>query len=174
MEIAEVIGVGGFGKVFRGYYNNTEVAIKAARHLNDATPEMTSDRVLQEGRLFWLLKHENIISLHGICLEEPNMCLIMEYARGGPLNRILGNGRRIRPDVLVDWAIQLARGMNYLHHGAPISLVHRDLKSANVLILQSVEKEDDLQFKTLKITDFGLARESANTTRYKDFKQFLI
>ena len=34
-------------------------------------------------------------------------------------------------DVLVDWAIQLARGMNYLHHGAPISLVHRDLKSAN-------------------------------------------
>ena len=78
--------------------------------------------------------------------------------------------------------------MNYLHHGAPISLVHRDLKSANgkleffiwniffhqsisiflfftVLILQSVDKEDDLQFKTLKITDFGLARESANTTK---------
>ena len=111
------------------------------------------------------------------------------FYRGGPLNRILGNGRRIRPDVLVDWAVQLARGMNYLHHGAPISLVHRDLKSANgkleffiwniffsskhfniflfftVLILQSVDKEDDLQFKTLKITDFGLARESANTTR---------
>ena len=53
------------------------------------------------------------------------------FYRGGPLNRILGNGRRIRPDVLVDWAVQLARGMNYLHHGAPISLVHRDLKSAN-------------------------------------------
>ena len=64
-------------------------------------------------------------------MDEPNMCLIMEYARGGPLNRILGNGRRIRPDVLVDWAVQVARGMNYLHHGAPISLVHRDLKSAN-------------------------------------------
>lgn len=165
-EFSEVIGVGGFGKVFRGYYNNMEVAIKAARNLGDTTAEVARDRVLQEGRLFWLLKHENIISLHGICLEEPYLCLIMEYARGGPLNRILGNGRRIRPDVLVDWAIQVARGMNYLHHGAPISLVHRDLKSANVLILQSIEhKEDDLQFKTLKITDFGLARESANTTR---------
>lgn len=165
-EFSEVIGVGGFGKVFRGYYNNMEVAIKAARNFVDTSAEVARDRVLQEGRLFWLLKHENIISLHGICLEEPYLCLIMEYARGGPLNRILGNGRRIRPDVLVDWAIQVARGMNYLHHGAPISLVHRDLKSANVLILQSVDhKEDDLQFKTLKITDFGLARESANTTR---------
>ena len=55
----------------------------------------------------------------------------MEYARGGPLNRILSSGRRISPDVLVDWAIQVARGMAYLHEGAPISLVHRDLKSAN-------------------------------------------
>jgi len=55
----------------------------------------------------------------------------MEYARGGPLNRILSSGRRISPDVLVDWAIQVARGMSYLHEGAPISLVHRDLKSAN-------------------------------------------
>ena len=66
----------------------------------------------------------------GVCLEEPNLCLVMEYARGGPLNRILC-GRKIRPDVLIDWAIQVARGMTYLHHGAPISLVHRDLKSAN-------------------------------------------
>jgi mitogen-activated protein kinase kinase kinase 9 len=54
----------------------------------------------------------------------------MEYARGGPLNRVL-TGRKIRPSVLVDWAIQIARGMNYLHNGAPISLIHRDLKSSN-------------------------------------------
>ena len=54
----------------------------------------------------------------------------MEYARGGPLNRVL-TGRKVRPSVLVDWAIQIARGMNYLHNGAPISLIHRDLKSSN-------------------------------------------
>ena len=62
--------------------------------------------------------------------QEPNLCLVMEYARGGPLNRVL-TGRKIRPSVLVDWAIQIARGMNYLHNGAPISLIHRDLKSSN-------------------------------------------
>ena len=138
-KVSEVIGVGGFGKVFRGDYNAQEVAIKAVRNMPDTTIEVARERVLNEGRLFWLLKHENIISLHGICLEEPNMCLVMEYARGGPLNRILGNGRRIRPDVLIDWAIQVARGMNYLHHGAPISLVHRDLKSANGKILISTK-----------------------------------
>ena len=62
----------------------SEVAIKAARNMEvkpEDGPESNRERVLQEGRLFWLLKHENIITLHGICLEEPNMCLIMEYAR---------------------------------------------------------------------------------------------
>ncbi|XP_059086639.1 mitogen-activated protein kinase kinase kinase 9-like isoform X3 [Tigriopus californicus] len=164
LEVEEVVGVGGFGKVYRGFYRNKEVAVKAARRDADVGLEMNKDRVLQEGRLFWLLKHENIISLLGVCLEEPNLCLVMEYAYGGPLNRVL-SGRKIRPDVLVDWAIQVARGMCYLHHYAPISLVHRDLKSANVLISERIDKEDDLLFKTLKITDFGLARESSNTTR---------
>ena len=52
-----------------------------------------------------LPRSQNIISLMGVCLEEPNLCLVMEFARGGPLNRIL-SGRKIRPDVLIDWAIQ--------------------------------------------------------------------
>ena len=71
-----------------------------------------------------------MLGLVGVCLEDPNLCLIMEYARGGALNKVLG-GRKILPRVLIDWAIQIARGMNYLHQGAPISLVHRDLKSSN-------------------------------------------
>ena len=44
-------------------------------------------KVLQEGKLFWLLKHKNVVGLLGVCLEEPNLCLVMEYARGGALNR---------------------------------------------------------------------------------------
>ena len=89
---------------------------------------MDSDFFLDVSRSLSL--SQNIISLMGVCLEEPNLCLVMEFARGGPLNRIL-SGRKIRPDVLIDWAIQVARGVAYLHHGAPISIVHRDLKSAN-------------------------------------------
>jgi mitogen-activated protein kinase kinase kinase 9 len=164
LKVEEVIGAGGFGKVYRGYYRGHEVAVKAARRDPDEEPGECKKKVLQEGKLFWLLKHENVVGLLGVCLEEPNLCLVMEYARGGALNRMLG-GRKIRPDVLIDWAIQIARGMNYLHQGAPISIVHRDLKSSNILISERVEKEEELLFKTLKITDFGLAREVNHTTK---------
>ena len=163
LQLEEVIGVGGFGKVYRGFWQKHEVAVKAARQDPDEDPSVTLENVRQEAKLFWLLKHENIVQLEGVCLKMPNMCLVMEYARGGSLNRVL-SGRKIRPDVLVDWAIQIARGMDYLHNKAPISLIHRDLKSSNVLLSEPIEN-DDLQYKTLKITDFGLAREVYKTTR---------
>ncbi|XP_067124061.1 mitogen-activated protein kinase kinase kinase 11-like isoform X2 [Centruroides vittatus] len=162
-ELEEVIGVGGFGKVYRGYWRGEEVAVKAARQDPDEDISVTIENVRQEAKLFWLLKHPNIVTLKGVCLEEPNLCLIMEYARGGPLNRVL-SGRNIPPNVLVNWAIQIARGMNYLHSEAPVSLIHRDLKSSNVLLSEAIEN-GDLSNKTLKITDFGLAREVYKTTR---------
>lgn len=163
LELEEVIGVGGFGKVYRGIWKNHEVAVKAARQDADADASVTLENVIKEAKLFCLLRHENIVSLEGVCLQEPNLCLVLEYCRGGSLNRILA-GRKIRPDVLVDWAIQIARGMDYLHCTAPISLIHRDLKSSNVLLSEAIEN-DDIQLKTLKITDFGLAREVYKTTR---------
>ncbi|XP_037293251.1 mitogen-activated protein kinase kinase kinase 11 isoform X2 [Manduca sexta] len=164
LKLEEVIGVGGFGKVYRGYWNDEVVAVKAARQDANEDIDVIKESVLQEARLFWVLQHENIVSLKGVCLEEPNLCLVMEYARGGPLNRVL-SGRKIRPDILVDWAIQVAQGMAYLHIGAPMSLIHRDLKSSNVLLSEAILPDDTLENKTLKITDFGLAREVYKTTR---------
>ncbi|XP_061376912.1 mitogen-activated protein kinase kinase kinase 11 isoform X2 [Danaus plexippus] len=164
LKLEEVIGVGGFGKVYRGYWNDEVVAVKAARQDANEDIEVIKESVLQEAKLFWMLQHDNIVSLKGVCLEEPNLCLVMEYARGGPLNRVL-SGRKIRPGILVDWAIQVARGMAYLHVDAPISLIHRDLKSSNVLLSEAILSDDTLEEKTLKITDFGLAREVYKTTR---------
>lgn len=128
LDLKEVIGQGGFSKVKRAFWLNKEVAVKTQNQ--DENQETTLELVLQEAKLFWSLKHENIVALHGVCLTPPNFCLVMEYARGGPLNRILAD-HKIPPDVLVTWAIQIARGMNYLHSGAPISVIHRDLKSSN-------------------------------------------
>ncbi|MBN3319124.1 M3K10 kinase, partial [Atractosteus spatula] len=117
------------------------------------------------------------------------------------VNRALA-GRKVAPRVLVNWAVQIATGMNYLHDQAIVPIIHRDLKSSNmkglrvtapseelpatragrskqvadaddgrelpaagrVLILERVE-HDDLSCKTLKITDFGLAREWHKTTK---------
>uniref|UniRef100_A0A8C5NVI2 mitogen-activated protein kinase kinase kinase n=1 Tax=Jaculus jaculus TaxID=51337 RepID=A0A8C5NVI2_JACJA len=163
LTLEEIIGIGGFGKVYRAFWVGDEVAVKAARHDPDEDVSQTIENVRQEAKLFAMLKHPNIIALRGVCLKEPHLCLVMEFARGGPLNRVL-SGKRIPPDILVNWAVQIARGMNYLHDEAIVPIIHRDLKSSNILILQKVEN-GDLSNKVLKITDFGLAREWHRTTK---------
>ncbi|KAJ8350594.1 hypothetical protein SKAU_G00257240 [Synaphobranchus kaupii] len=130
LSLEEVIGVGGFGKVYRGTWRGGLVAVKAARQDPDEDISVTAQNVRQEARLFAMLTHPNIIALTGVCLQEPNLCLIMEYASGGPLSRALA-GRRIPPHILVNWAVQIARGMLYLHSGAIVPVIHRDLKSNN-------------------------------------------
>eukprot|EP00061_Rhincodon_typus_P012830 g38816.t1 len=130
LQLEEIIGVGGFGKVYRGIWRSEEVAVKAARQDPDEDISQTIENVKQEAKLFAMLKHPNIIALKGICLKEPNLCLIMEFARGGSLNRVL-SGKKIPPHILVNWAVQIARGMNYLHEEAIVPIIHRDLKSSN-------------------------------------------
>jgi serine/threonine protein kinase len=138
LRLQEVIGIGGFGKVYRGIYEGREVAVKAARQdLNEDIADVLAG-VRQEAKLFWILDHPNIVKLIGVCLDEPNLCLVMEYLRGGSLNRVL-SGQHIPPAVICEWAIQIADGMNYLHKKAPISLIHRDLKSSNGLYLDSLD-----------------------------------
>ncbi|KAK1330201.1 hypothetical protein QTO34_010387 [Cnephaeus nilssonii] len=163
LRLEEIIGVGGFGKVYRALWRGEEVAVKAARLDPEQDPAVTAEQVRQEARLFGALRHPNIIALRGACLSPPHLCLVMEYARGGALSRVLA-GRRVPPHVLVNWAVQVARGMNYLHNDAPVPIIHRDLKSINILILEAIENHN-LADTVLKITDFGLAREWHKTTK---------
>ena len=131
--------------MYRATWRGREVAVKAARQDPDEDITATAESVRQEAKLFAMLRHPNIIALHGVCLREPNLCLVMEFARGGSLNRALAaaasssaaspgaarGGRRIPPHVLVNWAVQIARGMLYLHDQAIVPILHRDLKSSN-------------------------------------------
>lgn len=134
LDVHEVIGQGGFSKVSRGYWRGKEVAIKTPNR--DENPERTLENVMKEAHLFWTLNHENIVAFFGVCKTPPNFCLIMEYALGGPLNKVLDK-YKIPADVLVVWATQIARGMNYLHNEARISVIHRDLKSSNGKFLKA-------------------------------------
>ena len=106
-----------------------QVAVKMAGALSD-NPRENVESVRREAKLFWFLDHANIIKLKAVCVKEPNLCLVMEYARGGSVCQAL-NGRHLVPDVLLDWAKQVADGMHYLHEEAPMQLIHRDLKSSN-------------------------------------------
>lgn len=164
IDLIDVIGVGAFGKVYRAVWREDEVAVKVARTENYQDASEIVEDVKKEAKLFSIFRHRNIVGLFGACLRPPNLCLVLEYARGGALSRVLStHGRTIPPSVLLDWAIQIARGMYYLHNDAPLSIIHRDLKSGNILLLNKVE---DGNFENvLKITDFGLAREIVTTTR---------
>uniref|UniRef100_A0A8C5WFE9 Mitogen-activated protein kinase kinase kinase n=1 Tax=Leptobrachium leishanense TaxID=445787 RepID=A0A8C5WFE9_9ANUR len=164
LQLEEIIGVGGFGKVYKGAWRcEEEVAVKVVRHDPAEDINVTAENVRQEAKLFCMLNHPNIIALRGVCLNPPHLCLVMEYARGGPLHRALA-GKKVPAHVLVNWAVQVACGMKYLHSEAIVPIIHRDLKSSNILILEKIEN-NDLFNKTLKITDFGLAREWQKTTK---------
>lgn len=62
----------------------------------------------------------------GICTQAPCYCIVMEYCSQGQLYEVLRNGRQITANQLIDWARQIADGMNYLHQ---FKIIHRDLKS---------------------------------------------
>lgn len=162
LTLEEIIGIGGFGKVYRAVWRGSEVAVKAARRDPDEDEAQTLESVRQEAKLFAMLNHPNIMALLGVCLLEPNLCLVMEYARGGSLNRALA-GKRIPPCTLVDWAVQIARGMYYLHNQAIVPIIHRDLKSSNsktpsVLMINSLVPPSAVTFHQLLFRNFQKKR----------------
>lgn len=69
IQLEEVIGVGGFGKVYRGIWKNEVIAVKAARQDPDEDIGATLVHVRQEALVFWKLNHENIVALKGVCLQ---------------------------------------------------------------------------------------------------------
>ena len=130
VKMKELIGMGGFGKVHRAIYQKEEVAVKVARNTSYDTVKAITE-VLSEAEKFAHLAHENVCALVGVCLGK-DICLVMEYAKGGPLSKVLHERNLSLPvDIILNWSKQIASGMEYLHHEAKPPLIHKDLKSSN-------------------------------------------
>ncbi|KAL2240568.1 serine/threonine-protein kinase HT1-like isoform X2 [Sesamum indicum] len=148
------IGEGAHAKVYEGKYKNQNVAIKIVQR--GETPEEIAKREARFGREVAMLsrvQHKNLVKFIGAC-KEPVMVIVTELLLGGTLRKFLVNLRPRCLDmrVAIGFALDIARAMECLHsHG----IIHRDLKPENLLLTED--------HKTVKLADFGLAREESLT-----------
>ncbi|XP_042633306.1 tyrosine-protein kinase fynb isoform X3 [Cyprinus carpio] len=137
------LGAGCFADVWCGTWNgNTKVAVKT---LKPGT--MSPESFLEEAQIMKKLRHDKLVQLYAVVSEEP-IYIVTEYMGKGSLLDFLkdGEGRALKLPNLVDMAAQVAAGMAYIER---MNYIHRDLRSANILV------GDNL---VCKIADFGLAR----------------
>ncbi|KAL3729196.1 hypothetical protein ACJRO7_026314 [Eucalyptus globulus] len=145
---ANQIGSGGYGKVYRGTLpTGTLVAIKRAQQGS----MQGGVEFKNEIELLSRVHHKNLVSLVGFCSEQGEQLLVYEFLPNGTLEEGLSGKSGIR----LDWArrlkvaIDAARGLAYLHEFANPPIIHRDIKSTNILL------DDHLN---ARVADFGLSK----------------
>ena len=152
LELGVKLGEGAFGAVFKGAWDGVEVAAKVLKYDTLPTRSVISG-LRHEVAILSKLHHPNVVSLIGACLQPPFLCIVTEYIGGGSLYSLLHTeNQRIYLTWLVRIALDVARGMSYLHGSQP-KIIHRDLSSHNILIAYPISGANF----TAKIADFGLA-----------------
>ncbi|CAO2818127.1 unnamed protein product [Amaranthus hypochondriacus] len=152
ITLGERIGLGSYGEVYRGDWRGTEVAVK--RFLDQDIYGESLEEFRSEVRIMKRLRHPNVVLFMGAVTRPPNLSIVTEFLHRGSLYRLLH-----RPNNQLDerrrlrMAFDAARGMNYLHSCSPV-IVHRDLKSPNLLVDRNW---------VVKVCDFGLSRMKHST-----------
>ncbi|XP_054814511.1 G-type lectin S-receptor-like serine/threonine-protein kinase At4g27290 isoform X2 [Prosopis cineraria] len=156
------LGQGGFGPVYKGIlHDGQEIAVKRLSKTSGQGTNEFKNEVL----LIAKLQHRNLVKLLGCSIQQEEKLLIYEFMLNGSLDYFIFNSKKTK---LLDWTKRfhiidgIARGLLYLHHDSRLRIIHRDLKTSNILLDNNMNP---------KISDFGLARifggdqTEANTNR---------
>ncbi|KAK4285851.1 hypothetical protein QN277_002488 [Acacia crassicarpa] len=156
-NIANKIGEGGFGPVYKGTLpNGTIIAVKQL----SAKSKQGNREFVNEIGMISALQHPYLVKLYGCCVEGDQLLLIYEFMENNSLASALFGSKEL--GLKLDWPIRhkicvgIASGLAYLHEESRLKIVHRDIKATNVLLDKDLNP---------KISDFGLAKlvEEDNT-----------
>ncbi|KAK2647383.1 hypothetical protein Ddye_014872 [Dipteronia dyeriana] len=149
------IGSGGYGKVYRGMLSDGQVvAIKRAQQGS----MQGGNEFKTEIELLSRVHHKNLVGLVGFCFQEGEQMLVYEFLSNGTLRESLSG----RSGIHLDWkrrlrvALGSARGLAYLHELANPPIIHRDVKSTNILLDENL---------TAKVADFGLSKLVSDSSK---------
>ncbi|XVF45269.1 hypothetical protein PTKIN_Ptkin02bG0192000 [Pterospermum kingtungense] len=153
-----VIGEGGYGVVFKGtLQDGSVVAVKNLLNNKGQADKEFSVEVEAIGKV----RHKNLVGLVGYCVEGARRMLVYEYVDNGNFEQWLhGDVGPVSPltwDIRMKIAIGTAKGLAYLHEGLEPKVVHRDVKSSNILL--------DKKWNA-KVSDFGLAKLLGSEASY--------
>ncbi|ESQ36349.1 hypothetical protein EUTSA_v10006777mg [Eutrema salsugineum] len=153
-NFGRVLGKGGFGTVYHGYYNNLQVAVK----LLSETSAQGFKEFRSEVEVLVRVHHVNLTALIGYFHEADKMGLIYEFmANGNMADHLCGKyGHTLTWTQRLQIALDAAQGLEYLHWGCKPAIVHRDVKTSNILLNEK---------NRAKLADFGLSRSIQRESR---------
>lgn len=157
----ELLGFGGFGRVYKGTLPKTGIQVAVKRISNESKQGLREfvSEIASMGRL----RHRNLVQLVGWCRQGDDLLLVYDFMPNGSLDKHLFN----EPKMILSWPQRfkiirdVASGLCYLHEGWEQTVIHRDIKAGNVMLDSALNG---------KLGDFGLAKlhehgANATTTR---------
>ncbi|KAG9153837.1 hypothetical protein Leryth_005945 [Lithospermum erythrorhizon] len=161
---ANILGQGGFGPVYKGKLSGgQEIAVKRL----SKTSRQGVVEFKTEVNLIAKLQHRNLVRLLGSCIQGEERMLIYEFMQNKSLDRFLYDAST---KTLLNWPrrfeimMGISRGILYLHQDSRLKIIHRDLKTSNILL------DNDLN---PKISDFGLARIFGGEQPFEETKRVI-
>ncbi|KAK9059622.1 hypothetical protein SSX86_020326 [Deinandra increscens subsp. villosa] len=165
ITLGERIGLGSYGEVYRGDWHGTEVAVK--KFLDQEITVESLEEFKSEVGIMKRVRHPNVVLFMGAVTRAPHLSIVTEFLPRGSLYRLIhrpNNQLDIRRRLRI--ALHAARGMNYLHNCTPV-IVHRDLKSPNLLVDKNwVVKVCDFGLSRMKYSTFLSSRSTAGTAEW--------